>query len=124
MSQVIDLLTQLDVILVASMLSGTIVKMGKGYGKIRGVREFVSFYKLFAYFIVENIIIALVSTFLIFPFTSQFLYQYPLKAFSISLEIILTFNIWFAKTFGYKQRTEIIILIIINTILLFIPSQS
>jgi hypothetical protein len=123
MVQVVDLLTQLDVILIASMLSGTFVKMGKGYGKLTGQNEFASFYKLFMFFIVENIIIAFLTTFFIFPITSQFLYQYPFKALSISVEIVLLFNAWFARTFGYKQRIEVVVLLVLNTILMLFASH-
>lgn len=117
MRQIIDLFIQLDVIFVTTMLSGTIVKMGKGWGKLFGSGKFASFYSLFMFFVIENVFIALASTFVVFPLTSQFFYQNPSKAILSTTWIILVFNLWFAKTFGYHYRTEIIILLALNTIL-------
>ena len=108
MNQLIDLLTQFNVILISSMLSGSMVKMGKGWGKILGGGEFVSFYKLFFVFIIENMLITVGAQFIIFPVFSQFLYQNAIKAVLISIEMVLIFNIWFSRTFGYKYRKEIL----------------
>lgn len=74
MNQVIDLLAQFNVILLSSMLSGSMVKMGKGWEKIFGQKEFASFYNLFLVFIAENIAIAVAANYLIFPAVRQFLY--------------------------------------------------
>ena len=57
MTLIVDAFSQLDVILIAIMFSGTIVQMGKGKGKTFWDYHYKGFYLLFTLFIIENIII-------------------------------------------------------------------
>lgn len=121
MNQLVDILAQFDVILLSVMLSGITVKMyGEGRGKTAWSNEWASFYVLFLAFVFENVLIALLANFVLLPFIDQLLITHYTQIFTITAEIILTFNVWFAWTFGYKQRLEMIALLAIATILLFI----
>lgn len=112
----IHVLTQFDVVLIAIMLSGIIVKMGKKHGTVIGDTRFKGFYFLFFALIAENILIVLLSTYFFLPFFEQVLFGTYLKCGSITVTLILLCNIWFAWTFGYRQKLGIITLTILSTI--------
>jgi hypothetical protein len=114
----VDVLAQLDVILIAIMLSGTIVKMGRGSGKIAGDTHFRKFYVLFLGFILENIAITLIAEYGLLPFIESVIFNNYFQVLAITAELVLVCNMWFAWTFGYKQRIEIIVLTIFSTIVL------
>jgi hypothetical protein len=118
MVQIIDILAQYNIILVAVMLSGIIVKMGHARGTIRGDTHFQKFYALFGAFILENIVITLLANFLFLPLFQTILMEDYWKAGAITVEMTLLSNLWFSWTFGFKYRLEIIVLAILGFLVL------
>ena len=117
MALLVDLLAQFDIILIAIMLSGIIVKMGRAHGTTSWDSHFKSFYFLFCLFIIENVLITLFADYLFLPFFEDVLFDNYSKMFAITADLVLFCNIWFAWTFGYKQRIEIIALTVLTTII-------
>ena len=113
----IDLFAQFDVILIAIMLSGIIVKMGKGHGHATGNPYFLSFYTLFLLFLIENVLITVFAEYVFIPFLEAMLPNNFYKVASLTATMALLCNIWFAFTFGYKQRLEMILFLVVMTIL-------
>jgi hypothetical protein len=128
MGLLVDVVAQFNIVLVAIMLSGITVKMGHAHGTIRGDTHFRKFYILFLGVILENVGITLLGNFIFLPlFTTILLNNYPLML-SWTADMILFCNIWFAWTFGYRQRLEVLILTLIDsimvTVLFVYPSVS
>jgi hypothetical protein len=119
--QLLDVIAQFNVILLSVMPSGFLVKMyGKGRGKITGSYQFATFYALFLAFIAQNIIVTLLANFIFLPFMTQILINNYPKVLTITAIVVLIFNMWFAWTFGYRQRLEIIALLIGAIIIFFL----
>lgn len=118
MTTLVDILAQFDVILIAIMLSGAIVKMGRARGKITGDTHFRRFYVLFLAFILENVLITIFAEYALLPFIENVIFNNYFQVIAITAELTLFCNIWFAWTFGYKQRIEIIVLTVLTTIVL------
>ena len=70
MTLFIDAFAQLDVILIAIMLSGKLVQMGKHQGTTFWDSHFKGFYLLFIFFIIENIVITIIANYFFFLFLS------------------------------------------------------
>jgi hypothetical protein len=124
MTLLVDAFAQLDVILIAIMLSGTIVQMGKHQGTTFWDSHFKGFYLLFAFFIIENILIAIVANYILLPFLDVTLPNNFLKALSLTITLVLTCCMWFIRTFEYSFRRHWVAIIcfvasIVATILLF-----
>ena len=113
MVQLIDILAQYNIILIAIMLSGIIVKLGHARGKIRGDTHFRKFYVLFGAFILEGIAITLFANFLFLPLFQIVLMEDYWKASTITVEMTLLCNLWFSWTFGFRYRKEIIVLTVL-----------
>ena len=117
MTVIAQLFAQFDVILVAIMLSGFLVKMGKHLGIVRGNSQFKRFYLLFGLLILENAVIVLVSNYFFLPLFEQPLFNTYLRIGAITATLILLFNIWYTWTFEYKQKWTIIASLAIATII-------
>jgi hypothetical protein len=115
---IIELLAQFDIIIIAIMLSGVLVNMGKNHsGTVFGDTHFKGFYLLFAVLILENILIVLFTNFFFLPFFEQVLFSSYLRAISMTVTLVLFCNIWFAWTFRYRQKPLILLLTAIATII-------
>lgn len=111
MSTLIDVFAQLDVILIALMLSGTIVQVSKGKGKVFWDYHFKGFYLLFAFFIIENIIITVLADYFFLPFLKVMLPNNFFKVLSLTITLILACCMWFIVTFGFKLDKHLIVII-------------
>ena len=112
---IVQLFAQFDVILIAIMLSGLIVKMGKSHGTIIGDSHFKGFYILFFALIFENILIVLLTNYFFLPIFENALVGTYLKVIATTISLILICNIWFAWTFNFRQRIGIIALTVVST---------
>jgi hypothetical protein len=110
---VISALAQFNVLLIAIMLSGLIVKMGNKHGTIRGDYHFKKFYVLFALFVAENVCIAILGEYLLVPLFEVVLLKDYFKVGMITASMILLCNIWFSHVFRFKYRLEMLILFVL-----------
>ena len=118
----IDVFAELDVILIAIMLSGIFVKVGQGRGKTFWDYHYKSFYVLFTVFIIENILVTIFANFIFLPFLEKVLPNNYWKVASLTVTLVLASSVWFANAFGFKPHWEMIIACIgmaITTLLLF-----
>jgi hypothetical protein len=121
----VELFAQLDVILIAIMLSGTIVQMGKHKGKVFWDKHFKSFYFLFAFFIFENIIITVIADYVFLPIFDSMLPYNFFKVLSLTITLTLACCIWFIHAFDFNLDNHLIeigalLIATIATLLLFI----
>ena len=114
---VIDTFALLDVILIAIIFSGTIVKVGQGRGTAFWDNHFKGFYFLFALFILENIVITVLADYVFLPFLEQSLPYNFLKLLSLTATLVLACNVWFAWTFGFRRHVWVIIACVILAII-------
>ncbi|MGA2385375.1 MAG: hypothetical protein ABSG33_02445 [Candidatus Bathyarchaeia archaeon] len=123
MTLFVDVFAVFDIILIAIMLSGSIVKMGTAHGTIRGDYHFKGFYLLFLAFILENIVITVFANYVFLPFLEKMLPNSFFKVLALTGSLVCLCNIWFASTFRFNQRKEVIVLTVIMaiiTVLLFV----
>jgi hypothetical protein len=112
MTSFVGFFAQLDVILIALMLSGSIVQMGKHQGKAFWDSHFKDFYLLFALFIIENIVITIIADYLFLPFLEMTLPNNFFKVLSLTITLILGCCMWFMWTFDFKFKTHWIAIVL------------
>jgi hypothetical protein len=106
MSEIIPVLAKFDVILIAIMLSGTIVQVGRHKGKVFWDSHFKGFYLLFGFFIFENVCIAIISDYVLMPFFEVVLPNDTVKVASFTATLILGCCIWFMYMFEFKRKNH------------------
>jgi len=84
---------------------GSLVIVGEGWGKIRRGKQFVGFWKLFAYLVLEAIIVTFASDFVISNI-EMFLLAHLEYLVGITTAVLGTFFIWFVYTFDFNIRTQ------------------
>ncbi len=120
MTLLVDVFSVFDIILIAIMLSGSIVKMGTRHGTIRGDTHFKGFYLLFFAFILENVAITVFANYVFLPFLEQMLPNSFFKVLALTGTLICLCNIWFASTFRFNQRIEVIVLTVAMAVITFL----
>ena len=88
-----------------SLMAGSLVITGDGWGKIRTGGQFVRFWKLFAYFLLEVVLFTYVPPFLARLF-QEWLKQNSRYVLGITTGIFGTFFLWVVRTWDYDIRTQ------------------
>ncbi|MFB3887975.1 MAG: hypothetical protein ACE14S_00665 [Candidatus Bathyarchaeia archaeon] len=118
MDILIEIFAQFDIILVALMFSGLIVRMRKDHsGTTAWDTHYAGFYLLFTLLIAESVIISLLTNYFFLPVFEQVLFSTYSKTFAISADLVLIANLWFSLTFKYKPKKLIIALLVITLII-------
>ena len=89
---------------VVSIMAGSIVIVGEGWGKIRFQDQFASFWKLFTYLLLEIGIYVLftdpATNYIEFPLTQNVAY-----VLGITTGALATFFLWFVYSFDFSITT-------------------
>lgn len=91
--------------LLVSIMVGSIVISGEGWGKIRGSNRFAKFWSLFLYVIIEVLAWLFISD----PLTAciqSLLYQNIGFIIGITTAVLGTFFWWFVYTLSYDIKTQ------------------
>ena len=93
----------LVIFIFSTMLSGSIVRVGNGFGFIRGGRGFQPFWTLFPFYILEGLFISVSMVFLEVPVTN-WLNEYKVFVPSIVSSSIAIFLLWFCRINQFDIR--------------------
>lgn len=87
-------------VMVTTILSGQLVKMGKGFGKLKGSTKFQSFVVLWIFFLIEAILLAVFFGYLESFVDTFLLVNLKILPF-ITIEAIFGYYLWFCVEFNY-----------------------
>ena len=96
-------------VMLTTMLSGFLVKMGSGYGKTLGSEEFQSRAKLYWAFLIEAIVLSVAFAYFestVVAFLRASMAWLP----SIVVEAFVVYYVWFSLTFKFKLHWQPILL--------------
>lgn len=88
-----------------SIMAGSVVISGQGWGKIRGKNKFAKFWSLFLYFIIEVLVWVLISDSLI-AYVQGLLYRNIGFTTGITTAVLGAFFYWFVYTLDYDIKTQ------------------